>query len=46
VAFQTFFGFVDAFERHFADPNELLMFQCQMLEHEDAGMKGQFVVVV
>ncbi len=38
------FGFVEAFERHFADPNDLFMFKCHILEHEDAGMMGQFVV--
>ena len=43
--FPDSFGFVEAFERHFADPNDLYMFQCHILEHEDAGMMGHFVVV-
>ncbi|MFV1962145.1 MAG: multicopper oxidase family protein [Acidimicrobiia bacterium] len=29
----------------FADPNDPYMFHCHILEHEDAGMMGQFVVV-
>ena len=43
--FPDWFGFVEPFERHFADPNDLYMFQCHILEHEDAGMMGHFVVV-
>jgi blue copper oxidase len=29
----------------FADPNHPYMYHCHILEHEDAGMMGQFVVV-
>ncbi|RTL71401.1 MAG: oxidase [Hyphomicrobiales bacterium] len=29
----------------FADPNRPYMYHCHILEHEDAGMMGQFVVV-
>ncbi|MCH7589185.1 MAG: multicopper oxidase domain-containing protein, partial [Chloroflexi bacterium] len=29
----------------FADPDKPYMFHCHILEHEDAGMMGQFVVV-
>ncbi len=29
----------------YADPNSPYMFHCHILEHEDAGMMGQFVVV-
>ncbi|MCF6320761.1 MAG: multicopper oxidase domain-containing protein, partial [Rhizobiaceae bacterium] len=29
----------------FADPNSPFMYHCHILEHEDAGMMGQFVVV-
>jgi FtsP/CotA-like multicopper oxidase with cupredoxin domain len=29
----------------FADPNTPFMYHCHILEHEDAGMMGQFVVV-
>ena len=29
----------------FADPDNPYMFHCHILEHEDAGMMGQFVVV-
>ena len=30
---------------HYADPRAPYMFHCHILEHEDAGMMGQFVVV-
>jgi len=30
---------------NYADPNNPYMFHCHILEHEDAGMMGQFVVV-
>jgi FtsP/CotA-like multicopper oxidase with cupredoxin domain len=30
---------------HFADPELPYMFHCHILEHEDHGMMGQFVVV-
>ena len=29
----------------FADPDHPYMYHCHILEHEDAGMMGQFVVV-
>ena len=29
----------------FTDPDNPYMFHCHILEHEDAGMMGQFVVV-
>ena len=29
----------------FVDPDKPYMFHCHILEHEDAGMMGQFVVV-
>jgi len=29
---------------HFADPNLPYMYHCHILEHEDGGMMGQFVV--
>lgn len=29
----------------FADPQRPYMYHCHILEHEDAGMMGQFVVV-
>ncbi len=30
---------------HYADPQHAYMYHCHMLEHEDRGMMGQFVVV-
>jgi FtsP/CotA-like multicopper oxidase with cupredoxin domain len=30
---------------HFADPDLPYMYHCHILEHEDNGMMGQFVVV-
>ncbi len=29
----------------YADPHHPYMYHCHMLEHEDAGMMGQFVVI-
>jgi FtsP/CotA-like multicopper oxidase with cupredoxin domain len=29
----------------FADPDHPYMYHCHILEHEDAGMMGQFVVI-
>ena len=29
----------------FTDPHNPYMFHCHILEHEDAGMMGQFVVI-
>jgi len=31
--------------QHYADPQRPYMYHCHILEHEDAGMMGQFVVV-
>jgi blue copper oxidase len=30
---------------HYADPDRPYMYHCHILEHEDAGMMGQFTVV-